>query len=228
MDATGISVTEIRLGLPNTHYYLHWDPGAAVRGNAGRRALLRNARGIARRMDWRVFAAGAGPGGARLVFRTSADNLETGLAALLRDAHDYHVHIVQPADALPLIAYHVHRSGAADTDGASARMPAVHYRLFMGERPWAERMLELLTRCAGGAACGPARPASLTELARAHASTRDAIAQAYRCGRFSLKEIADHFGMHFSEVSAVINESREAVDVVRQGTGESPERRGAG
>lgn len=205
MDATGIDVTEIRLGLPNTHYYLHWTPGAPAQRDAGRGALLHHARGIARRMGWRVFAAGAGTDGARLVFRTSADNLESGLAALLRDAHDYHVYIVQPADALPLIAYHVHQSGPADLAEASERVPAVHFRLFMGERPWAERMLALLTRCAGGAASVPARPESLAELAGAHASTRDAIADAYRSGRYSLKDIADHFGMHFSEVSAVIN-----------------------
>lgn len=212
MAPEGITVTEIRLGLPNTHYYLDWEPAAPQGDPAARRALLKTVRETCRALDWRVFAAGTGAGRARLVFRTSADNLESGLAALLQSARDYHLHVVQPETALPFIARCVHEE--KDTDpgvrgapcaGGPPQLPDVHYGLFMGERRWADGMLDLLTRCALNAAALPHRSRSLAELAGSHASSRDAIADAYRSGRFSLKDIAEYFDMHFSEVSAVIN-----------------------
>lgn len=212
MEPEGISVTEIRLGLPNTHYYLHWQPAAPPLRPADCRARLNTVRTACRRLDWKIFAAGTDSGTLRLVFQTSIDNLESGLTELLRDAREHHICMVQPVSALPFIARHVHESkdterqvrtacGTAD----SAELPDIHYGLFMGERPWAEKMLDLLTRCALNAASLPHHSQSLAEIAGSHSSSRDAISEAFRSGRFSLKDIAEHFDMHFSEVSAIVN-----------------------
>lgn len=212
MEAQGISVTEIRLGLPNTCYYLSWEPADAPRRPAHRRAFMADVRGICRRLDWKIYAAGDGGGTMRLVFETATGNLETGLAALLRDARQHKVYMVQPVAALPFIARYVHESRDAERQPAprhatagSAELPDIHFGLFMGERPWATRMLDLLTRCAMDDADPPHRFRSLAELSGSHSSPRDAITEAYRCGRFSLKDIAEHFDMHFSEVSEIIN-----------------------
>ena len=212
MEPQGISVTEIRLGLPNTCYYLEWKPAAPIRDAADRRALLKAVRARGRSLDWTIYAAGRQGTAARLVFRTSADNLDSGLAVLLGSARDYRLYMVEPAAALPLVACHVHEAknaprATARTAGAdtSTTLPDIHFGLFMGERSWAERMLDLLTRCAQDAAADPYRNKSLSELAETHANPREAIADAYRSGHFSLKDIAEHFGMHFSEVSAIIN-----------------------
>lgn len=212
MEAQGISVTEIRLGLPNTYYYLCWEPTDPPRHPADQRALSGNVRGTCRELGWKIYAAGSGGGAMRLVFHTSADNLETGLAALLREARRHHIYMVQPVAGLPFIARYVHELRDAERKpalrqgtGESAELPDIHFGIFMGERPWAERMLDLLTRCAQGTAAGPHRFPTLAELSGSHSSSRDAITEAYRSGRFSLKDIAEHFNMHFSEVSAIIN-----------------------
>lgn len=214
MEPQGISVTEIRLGLPNTHYFLCWEPACPPQHPIDRRALLRRIRDTSRRQGWSVYAAGCDDGVARLVFSTSTDNLESGLAGVLHDARRWRVYMVQPRAVLPLIARHVRETNAAArsagrviTDDWPTALPQVHYGMFMGERAWAERMLDLLTRGSQAAAPHPRRFESLGELAGRYASRRDAITEAYRSGRFSLKDIAEHFDMHFSEVSAVVNAS---------------------
>jgi len=213
METRGISVAEIRLGLPNTHYCLYWDPQSPPLRPAERRAFRAATRETAYRLDWQVLAAGIDAEGVgRLVFKTADDNLEQGLSVLLRDARDYRIYMVQPVAVLPLATRCIHETRHGNEAGSStpgitalAEPPEIHYRLFMGERPWAERMLELLTRCARGEPDSPRVAASLADLAASHDSTRDAIADAYRSGRFSLKDIAEHFDMHFSDVSAVLN-----------------------
>ncbi|HSH42869.1 MAG TPA: hypothetical protein VK973_12165 [Arenicellales bacterium] len=213
MDVEGISVAEIRLGLPNTHYCLFWETGSAPPRPADRRALTASARETARRFGWQVLAAGVDDEHvARLLFETTADNLERGMSALLHGARDYRVYMVQPEAAVPLATRFIcdtrHDRGAQGKAAGPvglAALPEIHYGLFMGDRRWAERMLTLLIRGARGEPAGSRGPASLAELSASHDSTRDAIVDAYRCGRFSLKDIAEHFGMHFSEVSAVLN-----------------------
>lgn len=212
MEPEGISVTEIRLGLPNTHYYLHWEPAVPPLRPAECRARLNTVRAACRRLGWKIFAAGTEAGMVRLVFQTSMDNLESGLTGLLRDSREHQVYMVQPVAAMPFIARHVHETRDVDRRIRTARgaagptqLPDIHYGLFMGERPWAEKMLDLLTRCAQNTASPPHRFQSLAEIAGSHASTRDAISEAFRSGRFSLKDIAEHFDMHFSEVSTIVN-----------------------
>lgn len=211
MEPEGISVTEIRLGLPSTHYYLHWQPAVPPLRPAECRIRLNTVRAACRRLGWKIFAAGTDTGTLRLVFQTSIDNLESGLTGLLGDSREHDLCMVQPAAALPFIARHVHESRDTDRPIRTARgadaveLPDIHYGLFMGERAWAEKMLDLLTRCAHNAASPPHRFQSLAEIAGSHASTRDAISEAFRSGQFSLKDIAEHFDMHFSEVSAIVN-----------------------
>lgn len=209
MEVQGMSVAEIRLGRPRTHYYLRWEPTAPGPHCADHRARLDAVRTAAGELEWHIHAAGGDAGSLRLVFRTTTDNLERGLAALLRDARDYRVYMVQPAAALSSVVRCVHatqEAGRTSGSGAgSAPLPEIHYGLFMGERAWAARTLDLLIRRAAVDANVPPRFESLSEVARMHDSHCDAIAEAYRCGRFSLKDIADYFGMHFSEVSAIVN-----------------------
>lgn len=212
MEAQGISVTEIRLGLPNTCYYLSWKAADTPRRPAHRRAFTADVRGICRRLGWKIYASGDDGGTMRLVFETSTNNLETGLTALLRDARQHRIYMVQPVAALPLIARYVYESrdaqrqpGSRHASGGPAELPDIHFGLFMGERAWATRMLDLLTRCAMDDADLPHRFRTLAELSGSHTSPRDAITEAYRSGCFSLKDIAEHFDMHFSEVSEIIN-----------------------
>ncbi len=208
MEPQGISVTEIRLGLPNTHYYLRWAPTAPPVNATGRRAHLADVRAACRRLGWKIFAAAFRDDTTRLVFQTAADNLDRGLDGLLRSARDHRLYMLDPEHALPFIARHVHEPGT-DPGGAAdpPELPDIHFGIFMGDRGWAERMLDLLTRCALDANHETERVPSLSELAGSHASSREAITRAYRSGRFSLKDIADHFDLHFSEVSAIINAS---------------------
>lgn len=206
MEPKGISVTEIRLGLPNTHYYLHWTHKAAPINATQRRAHLADVRAACRRLEWKIYAAAFRNNATQLVFQTSADNLDRGLDGLLRDVRDYQLYMLDPEHALPFIARHVHEPGPNPRSAAGpSELPDIHLGIFMGDRSWAERMLDVLTRCALGADDEPERVPPLNELARSHPDTRDAITRAYRSGRFSLKDIADHFDLHFSEVSAVIN-----------------------
>lgn len=209
MEAQGMSVAEIRLGRPRTHYYLRWEPAAPGRHCADRRARLDAVRATAGELGWHTHAASSDADSLRLVFRTTADNLEHGLATLLRDARDYRIYMVQPAAALSSVVRCVHATQEAGRSsggrGEPAPLPEIHYGLFMGERAWAARMLDLLIRRAADDANAPPCYESLLEIARVHDSHCDAIAEAYRCGRFSLKDIADYFGMHFSEVSAIVN-----------------------
>ncbi len=37
-----------------------------------------------------------------------------------------------------------------------------------------------------------------------------AIAQAYASGGYTLKEIGQHFGLHYSRISRIVQQSREA------------------
>lgn len=44
-------------------------------------------------------------------------------------------------------------------------------------------------------------------------STRDeAIANAYKSGAYGLKEIGDHFGLHYSRVSRIIANQRKKIE----------------
>lgn len=206
MEAQGISVTEIRLGLPNTHYYLRWAPTAPPVNATERRAHLADVRAACRRLEWKVYAAAYRNDATHLVFQTAADNLDRGLDGLLRATRDHRLYILDPEHALPFIARHLHEPGPEPRGAADPpALPDIHFGIFMGNRSWADRMLDLLTRCALDADHEPERVPPLSELAGSHANSREAITRAYRSGRFSLKDIADHFDLHFSEVSAIIN-----------------------
>lgn len=204
-EPEGISVVEISLCLPNTCYYLEWPPVAA--SDRGQR--LDALRGICRRLGWRILAAGAGSGG-RLLFTTGSDP-HAGLPELLAGAGAHRLYLVQPETALPRLACHIHhcedvsRNRPPLATAQDPGLPPIHYGLFMGERDWARRMLELLTSCAAEPAESACEGGSLSEVAEHCSSTREVVVQAYKSGRFSLKDIAEHFDMHFSEVSAVIN-----------------------
>ena len=52
-------------------------------------------------------------------------------------------------------------------------------------------------------------PKSLAEIAGEHARD-EAIANAYASGGYSLKEIGDHFGLHYSRVSRILKKQRTA------------------
>jgi len=219
MEPHGISVTEIRLGLPDTHYYLQWEAAAAPPRPSGRRAVMAAARGAGRSLGWTIVAAGGDAATARLVFRTAADNLEYGLDALLRDARAYRIYLIEPVAALPRVARHVQgcavnaptrRPNSASPIGESKGLPEIHYGLFMGEQAWAEHMLDLLIRCSRAEPAGARGALSLSELAATHANRSAAITDAYRSGSFSLGEIAEHFDMHFSEVSAILNTASQS------------------
>ncbi len=53
----------------------------------------------------------------------------------------------------------------------------------------------------------PAKP--LTEFEKGHARD-EAIAQAYASGGYSLKEIGNHFNLHYSRVSRIVQKSKQA------------------
>jgi len=54
-------------------------------------------------------------------------------------------------------------------------------------------------------------PKPLAAIAEAHARD-EAIAKAYASGGYSLKEIGDHFGLHYSRVSRILKKQRLAKD----------------
>lgn len=195
MKAEGIRVDEIDLNLPGACYYLYWEP-ACESSRADRDTM----RAVGRDMGWAVYATDARGDARRLLFGTVENNLDAGLARLLR-GHTYHrLYLVHPETALQPVARYIRESGRADIT-----LPEIHYGLFMGERFWAERMLTLLINRSAVSISNAAAGRSLAEIAGAHTDRRHAIVEAYRMGGFTLKDIAEHFDMHFSEVSAVIN-----------------------
>lgn len=52
-------------------------------------------------------------------------------------------------------------------------------------------------------------PKPLAQIAGEHARD-EAIAQAYASGGYGLKEIGDHFGLHYSRISRIVKEQRQA------------------
>lgn len=50
-----------------------------------------------------------------------------------------------------------------------------------------------------------ARPATLSEYERKGKDRNSAIVNAYRSGGYTLKQIGDHFGLHYTTVSGIIN-----------------------
>ena len=56
----------------------------------------------------------------------------------------------------------------------------------------------------------PAKP--LSDCARDHPKRNDAIAAAYRSGGYTLRDIGDFFGVHYSRVSKIV----QAADVARR------------
>jgi putative transposase len=54
-------------------------------------------------------------------------------------------------------------------------------------------------------------PKPLAEIAEAH-ERNDAIFEAYASGGYSLKEIGDHFGLHYSRVCRIVKQQRLAKD----------------
>ncbi|MBS1269948.1 MAG: hypothetical protein MAG794_00900 [Gammaproteobacteria bacterium] len=214
MAPDGISVVEVKLDLPNTYYYLFWRPVIQLSRVKDRAARLEAVRGASKELGWEVFAAGYDLGAVRLLFGTTTDNLEDGLSALLENVHYHRLYLVQPNVALPRIVCYIHDRNNPGGQLATARngkdrtvLPEIHFGIFMGERPWAEKMFGLLTSCSAELVPQSHRRDSLGEIAGMHSSKRGAIAEAYRSGSFSLKDIAEYFSMHFSEVSAVINGS---------------------
>lgn len=212
MSPDGIHLVEIKLNLPDTLYYLHWEPWTPRERLDEQRALLHDARAAGRRMHWKILAAGVDSDAVRLLFETTVDNLDAGLAVLLESTRRHRLYLVQPETALSPAAAYIDdhnaarlRTTGASAGGGAAALPDVHYGLFMGERGWARRMVDLLTSRSTGSPDSPRRTPSLAEIRRRHDRSTDAIVDAYRSGRFSLKDIAGHFGMHFSEVSAVVN-----------------------
>jgi len=195
MQAEGIRVDEIDMSLPGACYYLYWEPGARAHPTR-----VESIRGIGRDMGWTVYAAAAGGGACRLLFGTVEANLDAGLARLLPGRLRHRLYLAQPDTALQPAARYIRSPRRPD-----AALPEIHYGLFMGGRSWAERMLNLLLERSAQSGLPEAAGRSLAEIAEAHGDRRRAIAEAYRSGGFNLKDIAEHFNMHFSEVSAVIN-----------------------
>lgn len=194
MQAEGIRVDEIDLNLPGACYYLCWEPpGKPVQTYRDRM------RAVGRDLGWAVYATGTHDDACRLLFGTVENNLDAGLARLLTTRVPHHLYLVHPETALQPAARYIRAQGRMPTS-----LPEIHHGLFMGERLWAERMLTLLIN-RSAASISSATRHSLEEIAAAHSDRRQAIAAAYRTGGFSLKDIAEHFDMHFSEVSAVIN-----------------------
>jgi REP element-mobilizing transposase RayT len=54
------------------------------------------------------------------------------------------------------------------------------------------------------------KPKSLSEYARMHSDRDEAIAAAYASGGYTLKEIGAHFGLHYSQVSRIARNLRDA------------------
>jgi putative transposase len=52
-------------------------------------------------------------------------------------------------------------------------------------------------------------PAPLEHYARKHTDRDVAITQAYASGGYAMKEIGEHFGLHYSRVSRIVNRQRE-------------------
>lgn len=195
MRAEGIRVDEIDLNLPGACYYLYWQPGIGVR-QPGRDSM----RAVGREMGWTVYATAVRGGTCHFLFGTVESNLDAGLARLLPIRVPHRLYLVHPESALQPTARYIRAPG-----GANVALPAIHHGLFMGERFWAERMLTLLINRSALSFSNAAAGRSLAEIAGAHTDRRHAIAEAYTMGGFTLKDIAEYFDMHFSEVSAVIN-----------------------
>lgn len=203
MTPEGIRVVEIDLNLPNAFYYLHCVPDPEHRDANRPRALLNAVRRHSGELGWRVWAGDAPPesGELHLLFETAVRNMDEGLARLLPVAGRHRVRLVQPGETLERIGAYIRRRGNG------IELPEIHYGLFVGDRSWADSMLDKLSRSEAATVPVNTGRQTLTEIARGCSCPRDAVAKAYRSRQFSLKDIAEYFGLHFSEVSEIINAS---------------------
>jgi hypothetical protein len=215
MAPEGISVVEINLGLPNACYYLYWTSRELAETQTDRRTLLNAIRAAAARLGWRIFALGCNTRVAHLLFQTVDGDVETGITSLLRNSDRHRLYLVQAETALTALAHHIHEQndgGPYSDPGTEKDLPGIHYGMFMGDHSWADDMLRVLTHRSAEAPSERDGGKALMEIDRANANRHDAIVEAYRSGNYSLKDIAEHFDMHFSEISAVINASTAKVE----------------
>lgn len=204
MEPEGINVVEIDLNLPDTFYYLSWTPDGA-----GNPVCLEAVRSTGITLDWKIRACAREAITAKfhLLFNTTTGNLDRGLSLLLDRARRYRVHLVQPKAADRIAARIAEIQGSNDHLSAGVELPEIHYNLFIGERQWADKVLFQLTRNAHGISDSATPRRSLMEICRGAATRYEAVSRAYRSGGFTLKDIAEHFDMHFSEVSTIVNGS---------------------
>lgn len=210
MEPQGIRVVEINLNLANAFYYLHWTP-ESVENVESLRRQLQVAHTTGRKFNWKTLAHHACVDTSEIhwLFKTTSDNLDRGLASFLEPATQHGPYLLQPSDTVRRVAQHIRRqsdNSPGATGGANRELPEVHYGLFMGSRTWAENMLDTLSRDDPTPAPHLPHRHSLTEISKDCPTKHDAVAEAYRTREFSLKDIAEYFDMHFSEVSAIIND----------------------
>lgn len=210
MTPDGIRVVEIDLALTGACYYLHWMFVGIEDSPTSRHTLLRTIHSTTDRLGWKVFAAGCNSCIVHLLFQTGEGDVNGGLVELLQNSRSHRLYLIQPETAFAPLVRHIQEQNDAgpyaDPD-REKELPKIHYGMFIGDGDWAEETLALLTQRAMAPSTENGDHKALHEIARKNIHRHKAILEAYRSGHYNLKDIAEHFGMHFSEVSAVINAS---------------------
>ena len=85
----------------------------------------------------------------------------------------------------------------------------LRHQVFLGSEPFVERHCIASTprngcaKCLAPSAGGFAKP--LSDFAGRYPVRREAMARAYQTGVYSMQEIADYFGVHYSTVSRAVS-----------------------
>lgn len=92
--------------------------------------------------------------------------------------------------------------------GESSPLEAVRDQLYLGDQQFGESLRTLAeSRYLRGISKAQRRPmaGSLAEYEHGCSSRREAMAQAYRSGAYTMQQIAEHFGVHYMTVSRAVS-----------------------
>ena len=86
---------------------------------------------------------------------------------------------------------------------------ALQGQIYLGGEGFAERMQRLIEDEGGALSEIPRaqrrpQPKAIAHYQRSHADRDEAMAQAYLTGDYTLKSIAEHFGVHYATVSRAV------------------------
>lgn len=207
MLVEGLRVEEISINLAHANYYVTWNIELENLDVSTKSALQKSIRNCCLNFDWELHCASVQQNHIRLLLKTPKANLEQGLCRLMPTICHHRIYIVEPGSVLSDLKKYLF-SDSLDSNSSwennMACLPfELHFGFLIGSQDWASQTLETLSN---PKSVSIDQDLSLKDIVIKEKNIHQAIVTAHETGKFKLKEIADYFDMHFSDVSAVVNQ----------------------